>query len=167
MLFYHRAMGLVITLFVVGAILLLLETVLPGLIAGIIGLICIGAGVVKSFIIFGPQTGSYVLAGALVALMFGTFLWIKFLPDSRAGRIFASHQTVGEIHTERPELVGQAGTALTPLRPSGTAVINGQRVDVVTEGAMIDRHTPVKVVAVEGMRVVVRALSETSAQSTT
>ncbi len=160
-------MGLVITLFVVGAILLLLETVLPGLIAGVIGLICIGAGVVKSFIIFGPQTGSYVLAGALVALMFGTFLWLKFLPDSRAGRIFSSHQTVGEIHTERPELVGQAGTALTPLRPSGTAVINGQRVDVVTEGAMIDRHTPIKVVAVEGMRVVVRALSETSAQSTT
>ena len=154
-------MGLVITLFVVGAILLLLETVLPGMIAGIIGLLCIIVGVVESFIVFGPETGTYVMAGVVVALMFGTFLWLKFLPESRAGRVFASHQTVGDIGTERPELVGKAGTALTPLRPSGTAVINGQRVDVVTEGAMIDRDTPVKVVAVEGMRVVVRAFSET------
>ena len=47
---------------------------------------------------------------------------------------------------------------MTPLRPSGTAVINGRRVDVVTEGGMIERNTPVKVVAIEGMRVVVRAV---------
>ena len=155
-------MGLVITLFVVGAILLLLETVLPGMIAGIIGLICIGVGVVQSFLLFGTETGSYVLAGVVVALMLGTFLWLKFFPDSRAGRLFASQQTVGEIGTERPELVGLAGTALTPLRPSGTAIISGQRIDVVTEGAMVDRNTPVKVVAVEGMRVVVRPLSESN-----
>ena len=159
-------MGLVITLFVVGAILLLLETVLPGMIAGIIGLICIGIGVVQSFLIFGTETGSYVLAGVVVALMIGTFFWLKFFPESRAGRVFASHQTVGDIGTERPELVGHAGTALTPLRPSGTAIINGQRVDVVTEGAMVDRDTPIKVVAVEGMRVVVRALSENNTQTT-
>jgi membrane-bound serine protease (ClpP class) len=160
-------MGLVITLFVVGAILLLLETVLPGMIAGFIGLLCIVAGVIESFILFGPETGSYILAGVFVTLMIGTFLWLKFLPDSRAGRVFASNQTVGDIGTERPELVGKAGTALTPLRPSGTAVINGQRIDVVTEGAMIDRNTPVKVVAVEGMRVVVRALSDNPPQTTT
>jgi len=41
------------------------------------------------------------------------------------------------------------------LRPAGMALINGRRVDVVTEGAMIERDTPVRVVAVEGMRVVV------------
>jgi membrane-bound serine protease (ClpP class) len=160
-------MGLVITLFVVGAILLLLETVLPGMIAGTIGIVCIGAGVVQSFIVFGPQIGAYILAGVLVALMIGTFLWLKYLPDSRAGRMFASNQTVGEIRTERPELLGLTGTALTPLRPSGTVVINGHRVDVVTEGGLVDRDTPVKVVAVEGMRVVVRPISETSGQTTT
>jgi membrane-bound serine protease (ClpP class) len=58
---------------------------------------------------------------------------------------------------EKPELLNQTGSALTNLRPAGTAIINDRRVDVVTEGAMIERGTPVKVVAVEGMRVVVRA----------
>jgi membrane-bound serine protease (ClpP class) len=160
-------MGLVITLFVVGAILLVLETVLPGMIAGVIGFACIIAAVVRSYIVFGPQTGTGVLAGTLVAMMIGTMLWLKFFPRSPMGRLFASKSTVGEIKTERPELVNQAGTALTPLRPSGMALINGRRVDVVTEGGMIERNAPIKVVAVEGMRVVVRASSEKSVQSTT
>ena len=59
---------------------------------------------------------------------------------------------------EKPELLQQAGTALTPLRPSGTASINGRRVDVVTEGPFVERGATVKVIAVEGMRVVVRAV---------
>lgn len=160
-------MGIIITLFVVGAVLILLETVLPGMIAGIIGLLCIVAGVVQSFVLFGPQTGSWVVAGVVVAFIVGTALWIRFFPDSAAGRMFTSQQTVGEIHTERPELLHKIGSALTPLRPSGTAIIDGHRVDVVTEGGMIDRNTPIKVVAVEGMRVVVRSFSETTAQSTT
>ncbi|HEY0550693.1 MAG TPA: NfeD family protein [Verrucomicrobiae bacterium] len=155
-------MAWVITLLVAGAVLLLLETVLPGLIAGVLGLLCLVAGVVQSFIVFGPQTGSYVLMGVIVGLILGFILWARFLPDTRMGRHFTLKQTVGDIRTERPELLNQTGSALTPLRPSGTALINGQRVDVVTEGALIDRHTPLKVVAVEGMRVVVRALTETS-----
>jgi len=157
-------MGLVITLFVVGAILLVLETVLPGMIAGAIGLLCIFAAVIRSYVVFGPQVGTGVLFATLVALLIGTMLWLKFFPQSPMGQVFASKSTVGEINTERPELLHQTGTALTPLRPSGMAIINGRRVDVVTEGGMIDRHTPVKVIAVEGMRVVVRA-SEMSVES--
>src|SRR5882672_7723841 len=125
-------MGLVITLFVVGAVLILLETLLPGMVAGAIGLSCIVLGVVRSFVLFGPQTGSYVLAGVMVALIVGTGLWLKYFPDSRVGRKFSSRQTVGDIRTERPELLHKTGSALTTLRPSGTAVIDGHRVDVVT-----------------------------------
>ena len=45
------------------------------------------------------------------------------------------------IGVERTDLLGQSGTALTNLRPSGTATIAGRRVDVVTEGGMIERGT--------------------------
>ncbi len=160
-------MELVIALLVAGAILLVLETFLPGMIAGTLGLFCLIAGVIQSFVTFGPRAGSYVLAGVIAGLILGTVLWIKVFPQTRMARVFTSHRTVGDIGTERPELLNQTGSALTPLRPSGTALIAGRRVDVVTEGALIDRHTPIKVVAVEGMRVVVRALSETSAQKLT
>jgi membrane-bound serine protease (ClpP class) len=123
--------------------------------------------VIQSYIVFGPQIGTYILGGVILVLILGTVVWLKVFPETRAAKVFMSHRTVGDINAERPELLNETGTALTPLRPSGTAVINGRRVDVVTEGAMIDRNTPIKVVAIEGMRVVVRALPEPSAQPKT
>ncbi len=153
----------VVTLLVAGAVLLLLETVLPGLIAGILGLLCLIGGVVQAYVVFGAEIGNYVLGGVIVALMIGTFLWIQYLPTSRAGRVFASKSIGGNVNAERPELLHQSGTTLTTLRPCGTALIGGRRIDVVTEGSFIAPQTPVQVVAIEGMRVVVRALSETSA----
>ena len=49
------------------------------------------------------------------------------------------------------------GTAHTILRPSGKAVIDGQLVDVVSQGDLIPAGTSLRVLAVEGPRVVVAA----------
>jgi membrane-bound serine protease (ClpP class) len=151
-------MATVVTLILVGAALLLLETVLPGMIAGLIGLGCLGAGIALAYMRFDTRTGNMVVLSVVAGLIGGTLVWMKFFPESRIARMFISEQTVGDIGTERPELLNQTGTALTNLRPSGTALINGKRVDVVTEGALIERGAPIRVVAVEGMRVVVRTV---------
>ena len=58
---------------------------------------------------------------------------------------------------ELAALTGQSGQSLSPLRPAGVALIDGQRVDVVTDGEFIEPETEVEVVAVEGSRVVVRS----------
>jgi len=150
-------MGLVITLLAVGAILLMLEIYLPGLVAGILGLLCIIAGVAAGYYEFGAQVGTWLLTGVTAALILGFSLWLWLFPRTKLGRAFISVVHVGDIPTEKPELVGLTGTAFTQLRPSGTALIGGRRVDVVTEGALIEKGTPVRVVGVEGMRVVVRA----------
>ncbi len=149
-------MALIITLLILGAILLFLETLLPGMIAGIIGFLCLMAAVILGYRDFGYQTGSLILAGVLVGLLIGTWCWLKFFPDSRIAKRFISQGSTGELGVEKPELLNGTGVALTQLRPSGTASINGQRVDVVTEGGLIERGTAVKVVAVEGARIVVR-----------
>jgi membrane-bound serine protease (ClpP class) len=54
-------------------------------------------------------------------------------------------------------LLGKQGMTHTTLRPSGIAMIEGRRVDVVTEGVVLDAGVPVEVVKVEGNRVVVRS----------
>jgi membrane-bound serine protease (ClpP class) len=149
-------MELVLTLLVVGALLLVAESVLPGLIAGIAGCCCLVIGVVEGYLKFGARTGNLISVAVLAGLAVGFWLWVKYFPDSRLAKMFISSQVSGEIGTERPELLEQTGTALTPLRPAGTAVIDGKHVDVVTEGQMIERGTPVRVIAVEGLRVVVR-----------
>lgn len=55
---------------------------------------------------------------------------------------------------------GASGTALTTLRPAGTALINDQRVDVVSRGDYIEKGAVVVVVAVDGNRVVVRQVEK-------
>jgi membrane-bound serine protease (ClpP class) len=146
------------TLILAGAALLLLETVLPGLVAGILGLLCLAAGVFMGYANFGLRTGNLILVAVLAGLVIGTLCWIKYFPTSRMARLFVSQGTVGDLGVEKPELLHQTGVAFTNLRPSGTALINGSRVDVVSEGSLIERGTPVKVVALEGLRVVVRAV---------
>ncbi|MCW8131836.1 MAG: hypothetical protein KIS92_15930 [Planctomycetota bacterium] len=56
------------------------------------------------------------------------------------------------------ELVGKEGVAVTVLRPSGTAQIGETRFDVVTEGKFVESGKPLKVLRVEGSRVVVEAI---------
>jgi membrane-bound serine protease (ClpP class) len=151
-------MELVIALLVVGALLMLAETVLPGMIAGVLGFLCIMGGVVAGYMEFGTPVGNYILLGVIAGLIVGTMVWLKVFPETRFARLFISMKTVGNLDVEQPTLLHQTGTALSHLRPSGMALIGGKRVDVVTEGAMIDKGAPVKVVALEGLRVVVRAL---------
>lgn len=63
----------------------------------------------------------------------------------------------GSSFPARPaSLRGAKGTALTDLRPSGIADINGRQVDVVTAGEYIPTGSPITVVADEGYRRIVR-----------
>lgn len=153
-------MPLVIALLLAGLFLLALETVLPGLIAGAAGLLCLMIGIVVAYYQLGITGGNITLLVVIVSLTVGVVLWFRFFPHSPLGRRFVSKGTVGEIHAERPELLNQTGTAVTNLRPSGIALINGRRIDVVTEGAMVERGSPIRVVAIEGVRVVVRAMDQ-------
>lgn len=150
-------MATIVTLLILGAVLLFLETMLPGLVAGIIGFICLLVAVFLAYAENFP-TGNAVLGIVVAGLAAGTWAWLKFFPESRMARKFIAHRTVGDLGVDKPELLHGTGTALTQLRPSGVAQINGQRVDVVTEGGLIERGTAVKVVAVEGARIVVRAV---------
>jgi membrane-bound serine protease (ClpP class) len=159
------AMVLVVTLIVVGAILLFLETVLPGMVAGTVGVVCLAAGVVVAYMRFDARVGNGILLLVVVGLIAGAALYLRYFPSSRAARLFVSEQTVGDLGVERGQLLNQTGTALTQLRPSGVATIGGRRVDVVAEGALIEKGAAVRVIAVEGSRVVVRAMESGTAEN--
>ncbi|GAE90250.1 NfeD family protein [Acetivibrio straminisolvens] len=50
------------------------------------------------------------------------------------------------------------GVALTALRPAGTAEFNGVKLDVVSEFDLIEKDSRVKIIKVEGRRIVVRKI---------
>ena len=60
----------------------------------------------------------------------------------------------GATHPSRVE-IGQSGTAQSMLRPAGKAEFGGHTVDVITQGDFIEPGLPVRVVALDGLRVVV------------
>jgi membrane-bound serine protease (ClpP class) len=110
-----------------------------------------------------------VLGASLFITAAVVYAWLRHLPSS--GR-FSGLLLKGAGHREegfttapsRPDLVGRDGTALTDLRPSGTARIGEERIDVVTEGEYVAQGSRVQVVRSDGYRHVVRVID--SRQST-
>lgn len=153
-----------ILLFILGVILLAVETlVLPGFgVAGIGGV----AALIASIIIASPTVNHGVSSLVIAIIGTGVLLAIsvKFLPTRKVWKrlILGDRQVSEEGYnapsTELRELVGLEGVSLTPLRPSGTVKIGDTRVDVVSQGGFIASGSKVKVVKVEGTRVVVERL---------
>ena len=54
------------------------------------------------------------------------------------------------------ELIGKTGTAETFFRPSGYILIDGKKYDAVSEGEFIDKGSNLKVILVEGNKIVVK-----------
>src|SRR5699024_3870449 len=59
-------------------------------------------------------------------------------------------------YEDRSELVGKKGITITPLRPTGTALIDDKLLDVVAEGNFIEVNQKIVIIHVEGVRIVVR-----------
>ncbi len=146
-----------VLLFFLGVLLLLAEIFLiPGFgVAGIGGIAAILASI---YFTFGDQA-LYVGSLAVILVTLGLVLAARYLPRTRAARALVLDSA---IQAEAPPkdrleaLRGARGQALTPLRPAGIAQFGERKVDVVAEGEFIEKGSPVRVVRVEGARVVVR-----------
>ncbi len=146
----------IIVVLVIGLLLLFTEVaVVPGFgVAGVLGVLALGAGAVAAWTELGPLWGG-VTGGVSVAAAVLMLIW---LPKSRAGRkmVLEHSQADAVSQRNRRDLVGQRGVTVTPLRPVGRVRLGSTEVDVMTEGEYIDSHQEVEVMIVEGARVVVR-----------
>jgi membrane-bound serine protease (ClpP class) len=102
----------------------------------------------------------YVLGAALGAFLFAVLTLRYILPKlSRKihGPYLEATLADARIHraVETAISVGRKGTAMTLLRPSGIAMINDRRYDVVTRGEFLEKGTPIRVVKAKGARIVV------------
>ena len=149
-----------------GILLVFIELlILPGFgAAGVPGglLVLIGIGV--AWWKFGWQTALTATGITLVFVIPLAIIALSFLRRTAVGRAFilsAAQNKEEGFHappSELENLVGKSGKTLTPLRPAGTALIGGHRVDIVTQGEFVAPETDIEVIFVEGTRVVVRSL---------
>ena len=157
---------LLIFLIGIGVLLLFIEiALLPGFgAAGIPGILLVVAGIGLVWVNFGLRTG-LIYASATIALTIPfAILGLWLFRRTRLGQSFILNISANRVDgfqappQELVNLVGKSGKSITPLRPAGTALINDQRVDVVTLGDFIEAEVEVEVILVEGSRVVVRNL---------
>jgi membrane-bound serine protease (ClpP class) len=152
-----------------GLLLLMLEIfVLPGFgIAGILGIVALLGGLTLSVIGTGATGELMVWAAGRVALSVlvaigGSLALLPFLHRLPYGRSLVLQTGLDSLAgwASAPETdakwVGKHGTAASPLRPAGIADLEGERVDVVSQGEYIEAGAAIVVVRVDGNRIVVR-----------
>jgi membrane-bound ClpP family serine protease len=148
--------AIVMGLLVVGLALAAVELfVVPGF--GLIGVLGIAAGAAAVVVAITGLDLSMALAALGGGVVGGIALgWgVARSPLARAMVLDRSQRGSRAVDGELEGLVGAAGIAVTPLRPSGTARIGERNVDVVSQGVYVEAGAPVRVIHVQGARVVV------------
>lgn len=150
----------IVSLIVAGFSLLFAEIFIPGLVAGIVGIICLAAAVAMTAVVYGAPPALALFGGICFVGFLGFLGWMRFFPSSPYGRRLALKEVSGQLTEPNPRerLLGLTGETVTPLRPCGTAFIDGKRHDVITEGSHIEALQQIKVVKVEGPRILVRKI---------
>lgn len=149
-----------ISLFAVGIMLIFLEFFLPGAISGTLGL----AALIASLFLAGENPlnmgiSIFIAISVSIAVLFFMIkvLRKKLVLFNRMILFDTAKKEDGYVsNVNRTDLLGKEGIALTVLRPSGTAIFNNERIDVVSEGDFINQNAKITVVKVEGVRIVVR-----------
>lgn len=166
----HIVLGLapwwIVPVFLVGLVFLGLEIfVIPG--NGVTGIIGIVSVLISMFYTINNPTQAAVSLVISSVVSIGIFVAaFKYLPKSRLFSHFMlkSEETTSKgFSTSKPrlDLEGAVGVAVSDLRPAGVALINDERIDVVTRGEYIKKDSPVRVEKVENVRVIVSEVEGT------
>jgi membrane-bound serine protease (ClpP class) len=184
----HRVAGLAgfeeLAILFLGFFLLAVEIfVIPGFgVVGITGLIAIFLAILMSMVRHLPGTPiipdfqklSQPLVSMAIGILgsfFGGIFIFRFMPKtSAAHRIILTtdeKRSAGYGATSKPleQLIGREGKAITILRPAGKAKFGEDIINVVTEGDFLENGCPVRVLTVEGGRVVVTAVRDEDAST--
>ncbi len=144
-----------------GLVFLWLEFYLPGGLMGLIGGLIIAVGIVMVFSEYGFRIGSFISLGVACIVLFMLWFWMKTFRHSVFGRRVTLETEIGHDAALEAlaELVGKTGATTSPLQPSGKALIDGKKRDVVSEMGPVESGVEVEVIRVDGISVIVRPKS--------
>lgn len=146
-------------LVIAGVLLISAETIVPGGILGIFGSASLITAAVIGWMKF-PEPFNYLSIGGVIILSIALIiLWLRILPKTG----ISLNKDASDFKAPKGKTEVAVGTiceTISPLRPSGLALLDGKRIDVITEGDWIDAHVHVKVIRTEGCRIFVRECND-------
>lgn len=155
-------MNILIILFLIllGIVLLLIEfTILPGItIAGIGGFLVFVYSIYLAFTSYGPVVGFITLGFVLIV----SPLLVLFLFKGKSGKKLVLNAIVSgvtnEINKEKVK-IGDVGVTTGRLAPMGKIRVNGEHVEVRTNGEFVDPGIQVKIINIEKSLITVEPLN--------
>ena len=152
-------------IFFLGIVLLAIEIfVIPGFgITGILGILGIVAGIFMSFGINNIERAVLVVFVSLIADIILIIILARFILKSKGFKnIVALETDTAGYHSSvsYDNLLGCEGITDTFFRPSGNIIINDKKYDAITEGEFINKGAKIKVILVEGNKIVIKEVKE-------
>ncbi len=154
----NNNIALPIILQLIGVVVIIAEIILPS--GGLLSILAIGLIGYSLYIVFdgiSVQAGLIFVVADIIMLPVLLVVGIKLLAKSPVTlrKKLSSSDGVTSQSSEMEDYMGQDGVAITNLRPSGTALIKGKRVDVVSRGEYIDKNSKIVVSSVTGNQIIV------------
>ncbi|MDD3439312.1 MAG: NfeD family protein [Clostridiaceae bacterium] len=149
-------------LYVTGMVLLMIEAIMPGFgVAGISGIVLVLASIVMISSNFFQAilllAGTTAIAVILVVALYRMGYGKRFVKSMILNTEQKNEE--GYVSTKGYEkYLGMRGTVATPLRSAGTVIIDGNKIDAVSEAEFIDKGIEVEVIKIEGGRIVVKRI---------
>ena len=160
---YSTGLSIFILLIFIGGIALIgLEMFIPGGIVGTVGVITLVYA-----IIYVNKSTYYIAFILVISLILAVILYYVNRNVFHKKLMFLDRLVLNDsISTEdgyvasesRLELLGQKLIAYTDLRPAGVAVLENEKLDVVTDGDFIEKGNKIEVIRVEAMSIVVKKI---------
>lgn len=152
------------TLAFFGVLLMMLETFVPGWIAGILGLLCILTAIVLTLnaeeFNGWPSWGRTALAtGIIFFSAVSLLLWMKYFAIKFWQRTLTLNAQIASPSTDDLPSLESEGYAITDLRPLGRAEISGKRYDVRCEDGFASTNARLRVTGKEPGNLIVRLMS--------
>jgi membrane-bound serine protease (ClpP class) len=156
--------GLVIALAILGLLGILWELhVVPGHgVPGILGVLALLLAVLLAFGIPFFFVAIETVSTSIVLTAIAFWFLTRYFPQNAWFAKLTLHAVQGADYVTSSDFsgfLGGIGTAHSFLRPAGIALIDGKRLNVLTEGEFIAAGTPVRVTRVEGARVFVEPVT--------
>lgn len=154
-------MGLasIVAMIVFGFILIVIEIfITPGFIVGVLGVIIVAIGIGYTYKEYGVENGN-------ITLVVSSFLMVSGILFAFKQGVWSRLAIKDEIKGKAANLnndavnVGDLGVAISSLRPSGMALINGQRVEVHSESEMLLAHDNIEVIKKINNRIIVKKVT--------
>ncbi len=148
--------AVIIILIVLGLLLILLEMfVTPGVIIGILGVGCWIYALFNIYNIYGKTSGHLALAGLSCLLIACIVVAVK---SGIWNKVSLNTSVDGKVN-ELPVLeIGQTGTTLSMLRPSGKAIFDNNTVEVTTLGEMVEAGKTIRILRKENNIYIVESI---------